>query len=195
MMNHLRLDNAEKRLGNCIVPAVTLTAHTLNKAMFVKHLPKIVASILNAAIRMDNQASFRLAALNCPMQCSLDHLTTQRAAQGPANDHSRKQIQKDSQVQPTTFSGDIGNIRNPHRVRCAGLKIALQKVCCNWIRMLRVGCRAVFAPNYRSEPNCLHSAGNSILTDLKTIIMQFIGDLRTAIAALMLLVNHLYMSI
>ena len=162
MMNHFRLDDAKKRLGNRVVPAVTLTAHTLNKAMFVKHLPKIVASILNAAIRMDNQASFRPAALNCPMQCSLDHLAAQRAAQCPTNDHSRKQIQKDSQIQPTTFSGDVGNIRNPHRVRCAGLKIALQKVCCNWIRMLRVGCRAVLAPNYRSEPNCLHSAGNFI---------------------------------
>jgi hypothetical protein len=61
MMNHLRLDDAEKRLGNRIVPAVTLTAHTLNKAMLVKHLSKIVASILNPAIRMDNQASSRLA--------------------------------------------------------------------------------------------------------------------------------------
>jgi len=82
--------------------------------MLAKYLSKIVARILNAAIRTDNQASFRSATLNCPMQCSLDHLTTQRTAQCPTNDHSQKQIQKDSQVQPTPFSSDVGNIRNPH---------------------------------------------------------------------------------
>jgi len=85
MMNHLRLDDAEKRLGNCVVPAVTLTTHTLDEPMLVEHLPEIFTGILNTTIRMDDQSFSRSAALDCSMKRRLDHLASQRTAECPSH--------------------------------------------------------------------------------------------------------------
>jgi hypothetical protein len=40
-----------------------------------------------------------------------------------------------------------------------------------------------------------HSSGYTVLADLKTLVIQFVSNLRAAIAALMFRVNCLYMGI
>ena len=49
VMNQFRLDDAEKGFGHGIVPAIAFTAHALDETMLSQYLPKILASILNAA--------------------------------------------------------------------------------------------------------------------------------------------------
>ncbi len=184
MMNHLRLDDAEKRLGNRVVPAVTLTTHTLDEPMLVEHLPEIFTGILNTTIRMDDQSFSRSAALDCSMKCHLDHLASQRTAESPAYDHSRKKIQKYRQIQPAMFGGDVCNIRDPHRVRRTGREIALKKIRSNRVRMLRISRWTILASDNRSKSGLFHPSGNTIFANLKAVIVQLPGNLRAATASL-----------
>jgi hypothetical protein len=55
MMNQLRFDDAEKGFGHGIIPAVTFSAHALDEMMLFQNLSKILAGILNAAIRVNDQ--------------------------------------------------------------------------------------------------------------------------------------------
>ena len=56
MMNQLGLDRMKERFSYCIVPAVSFSAHTLNKTVSFQLAFKISTCILNAAITVDKQA-------------------------------------------------------------------------------------------------------------------------------------------
>ena len=55
MVDQLRFYDAKERLGDSVVPAVALAAHTLDEPMLVQQLSEIVAGILDPAIRMKNK--------------------------------------------------------------------------------------------------------------------------------------------
>lgn len=79
--------NTEKRLSHRIIPTIAFSAHTLNKMMFFKKLPKIIASILDTAIRVKHQAGRRSATPYRSMKGCKHHLCTQRTTQRPSDHH------------------------------------------------------------------------------------------------------------
>ena len=55
MVNQFGFEDAEKGFGHRVIPAVTLTTHALNETMLFQYLSKILASVLYATIRVDDQ--------------------------------------------------------------------------------------------------------------------------------------------
>ena len=55
VVDQFRFDDAEKGFGHGIIPAVTFSAHALDETMLFKNLSKILAGILNASIRVNDQ--------------------------------------------------------------------------------------------------------------------------------------------
>lgn len=113
MVYQFRFEDAEKGFGHCVIPAITLATHALKKMMLFHGLAKILACVLHPAIRMDDQPGARTAVADAAIKSCKNHLGTQRTAQCPTNDHSREQVQKDRQVQPAAFCGNIGDILIP----------------------------------------------------------------------------------
>jgi hypothetical protein len=58
-VDQFRFDDTEKRFGHRVIPAVALTTHALNEMMLFQYLSKITASVLNIAIRMNDQSGAR----------------------------------------------------------------------------------------------------------------------------------------
>ena len=165
VVDQLRFDDAEKRLGHRIVPAVTFTAHALDETMLYQHLSKLLACILNTAIRVNDQPGTGTTIADAAGKSCYNHFSAQGTAQRPADHHTGEQVDKDRQVKPAMRCGDVGDIRHPHFVRPIGLKITLQKVIRDWMGMLRIGGRPVLAPNDRAKTSGFHPSGDTILAD------------------------------
>ena len=107
MVDQLRFDDAEKGFGHGIIPAVTFTAHALNETMLYQHLSKILAGILNAAIRVDDQPGTRTTITDAASKGRKHHFSAQRTTQRPADHHAGEQVNKDRQVKPATRCGNV----------------------------------------------------------------------------------------
>lgn len=88
VVNQFRFDDAEKGFGHRIVPAITLSAHALNEIMLFQYVSKIIASILNTAIRMYDQSGARTTITNAATKGRKHHFGTQRTAQRPTDYHA-----------------------------------------------------------------------------------------------------------
>ena len=163
--------------------------------MITQHLSKVLASILNPSIRMDNQSGARTTIPNAATKGRKYHFGTQRTTQRPTDYHAGKQIDKDGKIQPATRCGDVRYVRHPRLVRPTRGKIALQQVVRNRMGMFRIGGRPVFAPIDRTQTDCFHPAGNAILADWETHVVEFVRCLRATTTSFMFLENSPDMNI
>ena len=131
MINQLCFHNTEKRFGYGIIPAISLSAHALDKTMLTELFSKICAGILNATIRMKNKTISRASILDRPLQRGYHHLMAQRAAQRPADHHTREQIDDHRKVQPSGPGGQVRYIRHLYHILSLCSKVSLQKIRCH----------------------------------------------------------------
>ena len=112
-MNQLGFEQMEKRFGHRIIPTVGFSTHALYKAVALEVVPKAGASILDASIGVDHQALIGLAVLPCPVQGLKHQPMIQITRKRPADDLTRKQVDKYRQIHPALLQTDVGDIADP----------------------------------------------------------------------------------
>ncbi len=132
--------------------AVPLAGHALDKFMFIELFAEIGARILDATIRMKDEPLARTTSSNRPFQRRYHHLMAQRAAQRPADHHTREQIDDHRQVQPTRPGGQVRDIRHPYLVRSLCSKVSLKQIWRHGKMMLAVGGHT--EASHRSASTC-----------------------------------------
>lgn len=80
MIRPFRLECSEERLGNRIVPAIALSAHTLDHLMPVYRLTEAVTAVLDALVRVDQKARPRSASIHGAFECGQDLLANVTAS-------------------------------------------------------------------------------------------------------------------
>ena len=121
------LQAAEKGFCDCVVRAVTATAHARFEMIISTETQPVIAPILGPLVRVDNRA-LRAAASNSHEDRVEYEFATDRRSRSPANDHSGEKIHDHRQVKPAFPCADVGNICNPSLVRPGDIEIALQNV-------------------------------------------------------------------
>jgi len=105
MVDQFGFHNSEKRLDHNVVPAAFLARHALGESVLSEFFARILTCILDAAIRMKDKAVSQPTVPYGPLHCCDHHLMAQRAAQRPADNQTREQIDDDRQLQPTLTGG------------------------------------------------------------------------------------------
>lgn len=195
MINQLRFQSFKKRLRNRIIPTITLSTHTLDKAMFFKLVSKTITSVLHPPVRMDHQSFGWFSAPYCPLKRLKHHLMAQRVTNCPTGDKSREKVDKDCQIYPAALCPDIGNITYPYFIGGRRCKVTVQRIRRNRIVMFRIGCRFKRLSNFRGDTQLPHPSGNPISTVLPTAFLELTGYFDTAITALAGFINRFYLYI
>ena len=100
MISPLCFYRLEKGLCYSVVPTIAFATHTLNEIVFLKCFSEFIASILNALVRVDNQTFTWFSSPERLVEGLKNHLLTQRGADSPPGDNSRKEVDKDRQIHP-----------------------------------------------------------------------------------------------
>jgi hypothetical protein len=124
-MNHVFQGNAgqpfglqsrEKRLGNRIVPTITFPAHALNQVILRKCSAKRLAAVLYATIRVNDTPCRQFTTPESSLQGRQNAFVPQGRADTPPNHQTRKQVDKDRQIQPAGLARQIGDIADQYPV-------------------------------------------------------------------------------
>ena len=127
-MNQLGLQGRKEALDDGVVPTVPPPAHTAHDAVLPEHGPVRVAGVLAAAIRVMHQLRRRPAPPQGHLQGVEDQLRAQVVGQRSPDHPAREQIEHDRQIQPALPRPHVRNVRGPHGVRYARLKLSCQPV-------------------------------------------------------------------
>ena len=177
-------EQVEEGLRYGVVPAVALAAHALDEAPLPDPSGEVAAGVLDTTVGVDDQPSRRVSACDGSLQCLQRDGVIERTTQGPADDAPRKQVDENHQIQPSTTDAQVGQITDPHLVRPLGGEIALQPIRRHRKPMLRV-CRDLeTAPHDRAQTEMAHASCHPILAHAPPPLLERLGDLRTARAAL-----------
>jgi hypothetical protein len=82
----------KETLGNCIIPAVTLAAHTAREAVSFKERLKDIARILTSTVKMAQRVSHTTSRGNGHMKRITHKLARHSRAERPANYSTTKQV-------------------------------------------------------------------------------------------------------
>ena len=119
---------AKQRLGHSVVPAIALAAHRVFHFERGDELAVIVAGILAAAIRVEDQAGCRVSAEPGHAQ-GVHHQRARHAlAHRKADYQPIEQIDHHGKIEPALFGPDIGDGACPDLVRCVHGEVACQQV-------------------------------------------------------------------
>jgi len=112
----------------------------------------VSTGILNPPVRMMHEPGIRLPSRQGHPESLAGQLPIDPAVHCPTDYIPRKQIQHDSQVQPTLPRPDIGNVCNPLMIRGRSRKIPSQSICRNRKPVIRIGRlpKATFSPGLDS---------------------------------------------
>src|SRR3989449_7298058 len=116
VMDQLDFQRREEALGDGVVPAIALAAHTADDPVLRQHPLVVAAGVLTSAIRMMQQTLRRAP-------------TSQRQAEGvegegirdalahrPADGEARVEIEDHRQVEPALARRDVGDVGHPRLV-------------------------------------------------------------------------------
>jgi hypothetical protein len=126
-LDPLFLQAAEEGLGDGIVPAVALSAHTRLEAIRATESAPRVAAVLGALIGV-NQRTARSAAPHRHQHRIEHELAVNRGAGSPPYDHAREQIHDDGQVEPALLRPDVGDVGDPGLVGPRRRESSLQEI-------------------------------------------------------------------
>ena len=99
MVSQLGLEQMKERLSHGVVPAVALATHALYKSTLGHPLEEVAARVLDATIRMDDQAWPRSASSHGLTPSRQHDGVVQSRAQNPADHASRIEVDEDRRIQ------------------------------------------------------------------------------------------------
>jgi hypothetical protein len=94
-------------------------------------------AVLTSAIRMMDQPLLGLPDRQCLAQCFQSQLLMEPVTDGPTDHPPGKQIQDHGQ--PALARPDVGDVGVPFLVRAIGREVLVDRVRCEWERMMAVG--------------------------------------------------------
>ena len=112
-MDTLAFEAAEEVLGNGIVVRVTLAGHALTDAKVIKALAVGGRGVLDAAVRVEDQAGLRLTALDSHVQGVQCQVGIDTVGKSVANDLLCAKILHNGAIEPALVGGDVGDISAP----------------------------------------------------------------------------------
>lgn len=101
MIRPLGFKRAKKRLGDCIIPAVSLTAHALDTLLRYKRGSKGAGAVLHPLIRVDHEPEIRPSFMNGLFERGKDQLMPEMITDMPADHAPCVQVDKHDQIQPS----------------------------------------------------------------------------------------------
>jgi len=109
----------------------------------------------------------------------------------PAHNHLAEQILDNRQIQPPFTSCNVGHICHPLLVRGGGIKLPIQEIFGNRLRVVRVGCVPIFPLGFRSNPCFSHDPGHCVHAAVVAPIQQLRVHPRAAVTCFDLGVDRL----
>ena len=173
MIDRLSFQRTKETFCRSIVIAIALAAHAGCDVIVRQKFLEIIACVLAATVAVMNQRASRLTLIQRHLQSIDDQLFLHARIHGPTDNASRKQIENDSQVEPTFLRGNVGDVGAPFFVRPVRLKVTLQLV---WRRlMVRIGfSRALVALRLLDhEPFLAHQAPYPVFSARDAFILQY----------------------
>ena len=138
-MNQLGFEAREKRFGYGILSTVGFSTHALYETVAVEVVAKAGASILDASIGVDHQASIRLAVYRARSGALKHQPMIQITRKAPTDNFTRKQVDEYRQTHPALLQTDVGNIAALYPIGCLDLEAASESAGSNRKSMLRLG--------------------------------------------------------
>ena len=135
-MDAFTLETAEEVFCNSVVVGVALAGHALAEAKIREVLAESTSSILDAAVRVEDEAFGRAVASDSHVKCGEGKVCVNAVRESVANDLFGAEVLDHGEVEPALIGGDIGNIADPgHTRQCEG-EMACQEIRGNGMRMI-----------------------------------------------------------
>jgi len=110
------------------IPAVSLSAHTLNDAVCLQFVHEMRAGVLASLIGVEHQAGRRASMLARPLQGPDNQNRIRQQRERPADDTARIQVHHDRQIGPALKRSHVRNVARPHLIDRRRLEPALKQV-------------------------------------------------------------------
>ena len=148
-------------------------------------LRRPVESALDASIRMMDQSRCGISAHDSHAERILAKTALEVVVHAPTDDLARCHILDGGQIQPAFIGHHIGDISQPDGIGRTGLKVSLQKVGRNSIRVLTVGGDGhPLFPSLRVNSVFFHKLGDTMTGNHKTFVLQGPMNARAPIGTL-----------
>ena len=135
-MDAFTLETAEEVFGNGVVVGVALTGHALAEAKIREVLAESTSSILDTAVRVEDEAFGRAVASDSHVKCGEGKVCVNAVRESVANDLFGAEVLDHGEVEPALIGGDVGDIADPgHTRQCKG-EMACQEVRGDRMRMI-----------------------------------------------------------
>ena len=127
-----------------------------------QHRTESLTAELNASIRMDHQSLRRFPSPYGPLQGLYHRFMTETGTDAPTDNQTRKKVDKNGQIKPADFTGQIRDVRYPDFIGTFNREPPVQKIRRKRNGMVGIGRFHPEFPAYlRPQSLPFHTAGNS----------------------------------
>lgn len=155
-INHFTFEAAEKVFCNSVVIRVTFAGHALENFVFSQGFSVKKGCILDSSVAVEDKSGFWFFPTNRHFQSISSQFRINAARGCKPNNLLCTKVFNNGKIKPPFISRNIGNITHPCSIRYKKIKIAVQKVGSDWIRMLGIGCGFIVAFALRTYVMGLH---------------------------------------
>src|SRR5690606_8997245 len=184
-----------KTFHGCIIPAISLSAHTLPDAglCLPQGFLERPAGILHPSVRMEYHSVYRPSVCQGHPQCrDGGQFRFHTFALRPTDDFPIGQIHHSGQVQPAFVRGDVGKVAHPFLPQFTGMEVPVQQIRAYGKPVVGVGgTYPPLAPYDASQPHTPHDTCHPGSGYVGTAGLKCFGDARTAISAFALIITLL----
>lgn len=128
LVDALDLQGFEEAFHRRVVPGVALPAHRHRDPEVRRQPAVLVAGVLTAPVRVNEQPDTGLALPVGRSQGRAHQLRIDRLGHRPAHDAAARQIHHRGQIQPALARGDIGYVRHPRSIGLPAVEATIQDV-------------------------------------------------------------------
>ena len=138
--DQLGLDGFEEGLDGGVIVAIALAAHRHFEAMLAQDFLIVVRTVLTAAVAVEDAVPRWGSQSDGHLQRLDRQIGFHAAADGPADDAPRMQIEDDSEIQPALAGPDIADIARTFLIGPIRCEVTIQQVQRDIERVVAVGC-------------------------------------------------------
>lgn len=110
-MDTFAFEAIKEVFSNSVVIRIALAGHALGDAKINETLAEGAGSVLDAAVRVENQASLGTAAVHSHVESGKGKISVNTVRESIANDLLGTQIFNNGEIEPAFIGGNIGDQR------------------------------------------------------------------------------------
>ena len=161
-MDAFTFEAAEEVFSNSVVIRVTLAGHALTDAKIRQPRAVSMSGILDATIRVEDEAGIRMASADSGIQSGESEICVDAVRESITDDLFGTKIFDSSEIEPAFIGGDVGDIANPGLVGSIKRKLAHEQIRCDGVRMLGIRSRFVSAFAHGGNAQFIHEAVDAL---------------------------------